>query len=142
MVLVTQSKTGKRLLSTLLPVPRQRSTLLQQHSNVLAISHRRATGTRDPQHSDSALPCQGSSHFSSQPPHNYQIPRSRVASHRVFYALYPVTVIMCSSKAERRVPLPDSLVQALTLRHAANPDSLYLFPNKQGRPNGHFLRMP
>jgi len=49
---------------------------------------------------------------------------------------------MCSSKAERRVPLPDSLVQALTLRHAANPDSLYLFPNKQGRPNGHFLRMP
>jgi integrase len=42
---------------------------------------------------------------------------------------------MCSSKAERRVPLPDSLVQALTLRHAANSDSLYLFPNKQGRPN-------
>jgi integrase len=44
-------------------------------------------------------------------------------------------------KAERRVPLPDSLVKALTLHHAANPVSLYLFPNQHGQPNGHFLRL-
>jgi integrase len=44
-------------------------------------------------------------------------------------------------KAERRVPLPDSLIAALKPHRAANPNSLYLFPNKQGQPNGHFLRM-
>jgi integrase len=44
-------------------------------------------------------------------------------------------------KAERRVPLPDSLVAALKKHRVANPNSVYLFPNKDDQPNGHFLRM-
>ncbi len=43
-------------------------------------------------------------------------------------------------KAERRVPLPDTLVAALQ-GSRARQDSIYLFPNKDGKPHGHFLRL-
>jgi integrase len=43
-------------------------------------------------------------------------------------------------REEREVPLPDALVAALQLRRLAHPGTKLIFPNKQGRPEGHFLR--
>jgi integrase len=43
-------------------------------------------------------------------------------------------------REERGVPLPDSLVTALQQRRLAHPDTKLIFPNKQGKPEGHFLR--
>jgi len=44
-------------------------------------------------------------------------------------------------REERVIPLPDSLVKALKQRHAQRRGTRLIFPNKQGRPEGHFLRM-
>lgn len=44
-------------------------------------------------------------------------------------------------KAERRIPLPDALIDALKGWRKTHKDSIYLFPNELGRPNGHLLRM-
>ncbi|MGZ4824796.1 MAG: tyrosine-type recombinase/integrase, partial [Terriglobales bacterium] len=44
-------------------------------------------------------------------------------------------------KEERMIPLPDSLVEALKPRRRLYADSHYIFPNKDGRPHGHFLRI-
>lgn len=44
-------------------------------------------------------------------------------------------------RAERTIPLPDSLMSALKAWRKKRPDNVYLFPNQDGRPNGHFLRM-
>src|ERR1017187_5319900 len=41
---------------------------------------------------------------------------------------------------EREVPLPDALVTSLQQRRRIQPDAKIIFPNKQGRPEGHFLR--
>jgi len=43
-------------------------------------------------------------------------------------------------RSERTVPLPDSLVEALKA-HRLRSQSHTLFPNKQGGPQGHFLRI-
>jgi integrase/recombinase XerD len=43
-------------------------------------------------------------------------------------------------REEREVPLPDSLVTALRQRRLVHPDTKLIFPNKQGKPEGHFLR--
>jgi integrase/recombinase XerD len=43
-------------------------------------------------------------------------------------------------REEREVPLPDSLVTALGQRRLVYPDTKLIFPNKQGKPEGHFLR--
>src|ERR1019366_3002092 len=43
-------------------------------------------------------------------------------------------------REERGVPLPDSLVTALQQRRLAHPDTKLIFPNQQGKPEGHFLR--
>jgi integrase len=44
-------------------------------------------------------------------------------------------------REERVIPLPDPLVKALKERYAQSRGTRLIFPNKQGRPNGHFLRM-
>jgi integrase len=41
---------------------------------------------------------------------------------------------------ERTVPIPDSLLASLKVWKAKNPTTLLIFPNGQGRPNGHLLR--
>jgi integrase len=43
-------------------------------------------------------------------------------------------------REEREVPLPDALVASLRQRRQMHPDAKLIFPNKQGRPEGHFLR--
>jgi integrase/recombinase XerD len=44
-------------------------------------------------------------------------------------------------KEERTVPIPDSLVELLKVRKAMHPDGWLIFPNTEGNPQGHFLRM-
>jgi integrase/recombinase XerD len=44
-------------------------------------------------------------------------------------------------KEERTVPIPDSLVELLNVRKTMHPDGWLIFPNTQGNPQGHFLRM-
>jgi integrase len=44
-------------------------------------------------------------------------------------------------KEERTVPIPDSLVELLKVRRAMHPDGWLIFPNTNGNPEGHFLRM-
>ena len=44
-------------------------------------------------------------------------------------------------KEERTVPIPDSLVELLKVRKAMHPDGWLIFPNTNGNPEGHFLRM-
>lgn len=45
-------------------------------------------------------------------------------------------------REERTVPLPDFLITTLAKRMAKKrADSPYIFPNTQGAPNGHFLRL-
>jgi integrase/recombinase XerD len=44
-------------------------------------------------------------------------------------------------KEERTVPIPDSLVELLRVRKAMHPDGWLIFPNTEGNPQGHFLRM-
>jgi len=43
-------------------------------------------------------------------------------------------------RAEREVPLPDALVTSLEQRRVIYPDAKLIFPNTQGKPDGHFLR--
>lgn len=43
-------------------------------------------------------------------------------------------------KEERSVPVPDSLIEALT-RRKLQSTSMLVFPGPNGKPNGHFLRM-
>jgi integrase len=43
-------------------------------------------------------------------------------------------------KEERSVPVPDSLIEALAERKRLAP-SLLIFPGKDGKPNGHLLRI-
>jgi len=43
-------------------------------------------------------------------------------------------------KEERSVPVPDSLIDALT-RRKSESKSLLVFPGPNGKPNGHFLRI-
>ena len=42
--------------------------------------------------------------------------------------------------AERTVPLPDTLMKSLADRRLLYQDATLVFPNAQGRPDGHFLR--
>jgi integrase/recombinase XerD len=44
------------------------------------------------------------------------------------------------SHESRTVPLPGSLVEALRARRKAHPNDRWLFVNKDGRPDNHFLR--
>jgi integrase len=44
-------------------------------------------------------------------------------------------------KEERRVPVPDSLIEAL-LERKRKATSLLVFPAKNGQPDGHMLRTP
>jgi integrase/recombinase XerD len=44
-------------------------------------------------------------------------------------------------KEERTVPIPDSLLELLTVRKEMHPDDWLIFPNTEGNPQGHFLRM-
>jgi integrase/recombinase XerD len=44
-------------------------------------------------------------------------------------------------KEERTVPIPDSLLEILKVRKAMHPDGWLIFPNSEGNPQGHFLRM-
>ena len=43
-------------------------------------------------------------------------------------------------KEERSVPVPDSLISALVDRRK-HSSSMFVFPGRNGKPNGHFLRM-
>lgn len=43
-------------------------------------------------------------------------------------------------REEREMPIADALVAALQLRRLAHPGTKLIFPNKQGKPEGHFLR--
>jgi integrase/recombinase XerD len=42
--------------------------------------------------------------------------------------------------AERTIPISDSLIASLKVWRAKNSKALLIFPNGQGRPNGHLLR--
>jgi integrase len=44
-------------------------------------------------------------------------------------------------KEERTVPIPDSLVELLRVRKSMHADGWLIFPNTEGNPQGHFLRM-
>ena len=44
-------------------------------------------------------------------------------------------------KEERTVPIPDALVELLKVRKSMHPDGWLMFPNTEGNPEGHFLRM-
>jgi integrase/recombinase XerD len=44
-------------------------------------------------------------------------------------------------REERVIPLPDSLVGALLDRRRTHQGGLYIFPNRDGKPNGHQLRI-
>ncbi|MCU1308381.1 MAG: integrase family protein [Acidobacteriaceae bacterium] len=44
-------------------------------------------------------------------------------------------------KEERTVPIPDSLLELLKVRKVMHPDGWLIFPNTEGNPQGHFLRM-
>jgi integrase/recombinase XerD len=44
-------------------------------------------------------------------------------------------------KEERTVPIPDSLVELLTVRKEMHSDEWLIFPNTEGNPQGHFLRI-
>lgn len=44
-------------------------------------------------------------------------------------------------REERVIPLPDSLMKSLEARFVRPGRARLIFPNRQGRPNGHFLRM-
>jgi integrase/recombinase XerD len=44
-------------------------------------------------------------------------------------------------KAERTVPIPDSLIELLLVRKSMNSAGWQIFPNRDGNPQGHFLRM-
>jgi hypothetical protein len=39
------------------------------------------------------------------------------------------------------VPIPDSLIELLKVRKEMNPGKWLIFPNSQGNPEGHFLRL-
>jgi integrase len=43
-------------------------------------------------------------------------------------------------REEREVPLPDYLVASLQQRRPVYPNAKLIFPNKHGKPEGHFLR--
>jgi integrase len=42
---------------------------------------------------------------------------------------------------ERNIPLPDALIKALQARRRQHPGDDLIFPNGEGRPEGHFLRI-
>ncbi len=42
-------------------------------------------------------------------------------------------------KGERTIPIPDSIIQALA-EHKRTSKSILIFPTRQGKPDGHFLR--
>ncbi len=44
-------------------------------------------------------------------------------------------------KEERTVPVPDSLLELLKVWQSMHPDGWLIFPNTDGNPQGHFLRM-
>ena len=44
-------------------------------------------------------------------------------------------------KAERTVPVPDSLLELLSVRKSMHPGGWLIFPNRDGNPQGHFLRI-
>jgi integrase len=44
-------------------------------------------------------------------------------------------------KAERTVPVPDSLIELLEVRKSIHQGGWLIFPNKDGNPQGHFLRI-
>jgi integrase len=44
-------------------------------------------------------------------------------------------------KAERTVPIPDSLIELLSVRRSMHQGDWLIFPNSDGNPQGHFLRM-
>ena len=44
-------------------------------------------------------------------------------------------------KSERCIPLPDTLVAELKQKRFSQVGSLYIFPTREGKVNGHFLRM-
>jgi integrase/recombinase XerD len=44
-------------------------------------------------------------------------------------------------KAPRTVPIPDDLAELLMIRRSMYPDNWLIFPNRQGNPEGHFLRI-
>jgi integrase/recombinase XerD len=44
-------------------------------------------------------------------------------------------------KAERTVPVPDSLLERLSVRKSMHPGGWLIFPNGGGNPQGHFLRI-
>ncbi len=43
-------------------------------------------------------------------------------------------------RAERTVPLPDDIIADLARRRKAHPEDRLVFPNRNGDPDGHFLR--
>ena len=42
---------------------------------------------------------------------------------------------------EEQIPLPDSLIASLKQRKLTYPDSHFIFPTQQGKPDGHLLRI-
>lgn len=44
-------------------------------------------------------------------------------------------------KAERTVPVPDSLLELLKVRKSMYQGGWLIFPNRDGNPQGHFLRI-
>jgi integrase/recombinase XerD len=52
-----------------------------------------------------------------------------------------VTNFLPKDREERTVPLPDTLIAALAERKKVYQDAILIFPNTEGRPQGHFLRM-
>lgn len=44
-------------------------------------------------------------------------------------------------KAERTVPVPDSLIELLEVRKSMHQGGWLIFPNRDGNPQGHFLRI-
>ena len=91
-------------------IDRSTSTLSQRHSNVSAISHRRATGSRDPQHSNTALPCQGSSTFNLPPLPNYQISRRNRHAQLRLWASAGSRIIKQGHPSQGRVSLMGDLL--------------------------------
>jgi len=44
-------------------------------------------------------------------------------------------------KEERTVPVPDALIELLKVRKSMHPDGWLIFPNTEGNPEGHFLKL-
>lgn len=69
----------------------------------------------------------------------------REKTHRLVQKVVPITKkarrgFRPKDRAERTVPLPDDIIADLKERRKVHPQDRLIFPNRNGDPDGHFLR--